>query len=94
MGSRATSGFAEVMALAEGEVTGLAMVRAARARMRGVVYFIVGGWVWCGLVWCVFGCVVEEIVSIVDGERDVLGAAHRGFICTLGVVLGSDIPTW
>ena len=49
---------------------------------------------WCGLVWCVFGCVVEEIVSIVDGERDVLGAAHRGFICTLGVVLGSDIPTW
>ena len=43
MGSRATSGLAEARALADGEVTGLAVVRAARARMRGVVYFIVGG---------------------------------------------------
>jgi len=50
--------------------------------------------VWFGLVWFVVWCVVEEIVSIVDGERDVLGAAHRGLICTLGGVLGSDIPTW
>ena len=48
MGSRTTSGLAEAMALAEGEVTGLAVVRAARVRMRGVVYLIVGG---VGLVW-------------------------------------------
>ena len=47
-------------------------------------------WSWCELAWCV----VEEIVSMVDGERDVLGAAHRGFICTLGGVLGSDMLTW
>jgi len=51
-------------------------------------------WSGCGLVWCVIGCVVEEIVSMADGERDVLGAAHRGFICILGDVLGSDVPTW
>jgi len=31
---------------------------------------------------------------MVDGERDVLGAAHRGFICTTDGVLGSDILTW
>jgi len=45
-----------------------------------------GWWSGCGLVCCVVLCVVEEIVSMVDGERDVLGAAHRGFICTLGGV--------
>ena len=49
----------------------------------------------CGLVWCVVLCVVEEIALMVGWrERDGLGAAHRGFICTLGGVLGSDIPTW
>ena len=50
----------------------------------GVLHVWWGG---CGLVWCV----VEDVVSMLDGEREVLGAAHRGFICTLGGVLGSDI---
>ena len=38
--------------MAEGEVTGLAVVRAAMKRRRGVVYFMFGGVgvVWFGLV--------------------------------------------
>ena len=86
MGSRAASGLAAVMALAEGDVTGLAVVRDAMKRRRGVMYFMFGGVgvVWFGLVWCVVLCVGEEIVLMVDGEREVLGAAHREFICTLG----------
>lgn len=52
------------------------MVRVARARMRGVVNFIAGG---VRVVWCV----VEEIESMVDEERDFLAAADRGSIYTL-----------
>ena len=59
------------MGLAEGEVMGVAVVRAAMARMRGVKDFIVGK---VGVGWCVVG----GIELRVDGERDFLGATDWG----------------
>lgn len=70
-------GLASATVLASGMVMGLAMVRVAMARMRGVVNFIVGG---VRMVWSV----AEEIESRVDEEKDFLAAADRGFIYTLG----------
>jgi len=61
------------MGLASGLVIGVAVVRAARARMRGWVKCIVGevGGGWCG---------VEEIGLRVDEERDFLGVVDWGVI--------------